>query len=389
MAENTLSENDSFPARADSIKDNKLAERLRETPVIDLDVHVDFYDEEIQQDIADNLKEPYQKQLKYYLSDQTSYGNSGYGSDTWDRDLMGKAPTVLTSVTDPQRDIADILPNEFHIDYPILNPLPEINVIPQADKAVEYMKAINDMLIERFLDGYDQFHGLGTVVPHDPDKSAEEIDRMGKEDQIVGILINTTGVKTPLGDPEYEIMYRAAEDNDLPVVHHAAAAPGVEIDFPILQYELNTYFGNHALTHIFSQLVNLVSLFENGIPEKFPDLDFVFQEAGIAWITQIFRLNREYKERRAELPLLEKTPEEYLRDQFYFGTQPMDEPNDPRYMKQIIDMVGPECLMFATDYPHFDVDNTESFMRHLSGFSDEEVEKVLYKNASNVFGIEV
>lgn len=389
MAEQTDHESDSFPGRSDSIKDNKLADQLRDIPVIDLDVHVDFYHEEIQQDIARNLDNPYRKQLEYYLSDQASYGNSGYASDTWDRDLMGKAPTVLTSVTDPDEDIKQVLPNEFHIDYPILNPLPEINVIPQAAKAVEYMKSINDMLIERFLDGYDQFYGLGTVVPHDPDKSAEEIDRMGKEDQIVGILINTTGVKTPVGDPKYEIMYRAAEDNDLPVVHHAAAAPGVEIDFPILQQGMNTYFGNHALTHIFCQLLAMTSLLENGIPEKFPDLDFVFQEAGIAWITQMFRLNREYKERRAELPFLQKTPEEYIRDQFYFGTQPMDEPNDSRYMKQIIEMVGAESLMFATDYPHFDVDNTETFMRHLSNFSDDEKRKVLYGNASDVFGIEV
>lgn len=389
MAEQPEQQDETFPSRSAEVKDNNLAKQLQETPVIDLDVHVDFYHEDIQHDIAKHLKDPYGKQLEYYLSDQSSYGNSGYASDTWDRDLMGKAPTVLTSVTDPEEDLKQVLPNEFHIDYPILNPLPEINVIPQSAKAVEYMHAINDMLIERFLDGYDDFYGLGTVVPHNAHKSAEEIDRMGNEDQIVGILINTTGVKTPLGDPQYDVMYKAAEDNDLPMVHHAAAAPGVEIDFPILQHDMNSYFGNHALTHIFCQLLNLTSLMENGVPEKFPDLDFVFQEAGIAWITQMFRLNREYKERKAELPLLEKTPEEYIRDQFYFGTQPMDEPNDARHMKQIIEMVGPESLMFATDYPHFDVDNTETFLRHLSNFSDEEKQRVLHGNASEVFGIEV
>jgi len=114
------------------------------------------------------------------------------------------------------------------------------------------------------------------------------------------VFFNSSGVKTPLGDPKYDPIYRAAEDNGLPVVYHGAAAPGLALDFPIIQHEMQTYMANHTLAHVYSQMLTLTSLFENGTPAKFPDIDFVFQEAGVAWLSLIFRLNRDYKQRRAK-----------------------------------------------------------------------------------------
>lgn len=379
----------SFPERAAASKDNQQMKKLEDTTVIDIDVHISFYADEIQRDIAQRLDKPYSKQLKYYLDEGSTYGYSGWASDTWDRDLMGKAPTTLAEVTEPHEDIREILSKEFHVDYPIIDPLPDLNTIKQNDKAVAIMRATNEMLIERFLDEDEDMYGLLTLIPHDPDACAEEIDRLASEDQIVGAFWNTSGVRTPLGDPQYDVVYQAAEDAGIPLVYHGAATPGMEIDFPILQYEMNTYFGNHSLTHVFSQLMNLTSLIENGIPEKFPDLDFIFKEVGISWITQMYRLNREYKERKPEIPLLEKTPEKYIRDQFYISTQPLEEPEDERHIKQLLEMVGADMLMFSTDYPHFDFDSTESFLQKLSNFSGEEQEKILHKNASEVYGIDV
>jgi phosphoribosylaminoimidazole-succinocarboxamide synthase len=59
--------------------------------------------------------------------------------------------------------------------------------------------------------------------PQNPDKTAEELDRIGDEKQIVGALFMNTGSNPPLGDPDYDIIYQAAEDNGLPVAYHAAA----------------------------------------------------------------------------------------------------------------------------------------------------------------------
>ncbi|WP_284010653.1 amidohydrolase family protein [Haloarcula pelagica] len=382
-------QSDSLAERSDQARQNPLADQLADVPVIDMDVHTSFRHEAIQRDMLDHLDDPYRQEVEYYLQPDTSSYDGLYPTDNYNRDLNGKLPTELMQVTDPQEDIDDVLSNEFHVDYPIVNMLPELNMVRQTDKAVAFNRAANNVLIERFLDGQENFRGLASVVPHDPAASAEEIDRVAKEDQICGVFLNSTGVKTPLGDQRYDPIYRAAEDNDLPVVYHGAAAPGLALDFPIIQHEMQTYMANHALGHVYSQMLTLTSLFENGTPAKFPDLEFVFQEAGIAWLSLIFRLNREYKQRRSEVPLLEKTPEQYVRDQFYFATQPLDEPDDSTMMKQLIEMWGPDVLMFATDHPHFDIDNTEALLKYLGDFTEEERNKVLYKNSADVFDIDV
>lgn len=380
---------DSLAERSQQSRSNPLAKQLEEVPVIDMDVHTSFRHEEIQRDMLKHLEDPYSKEVEYYLQPDHSSYDGLYPTDNWNRDLNGKLPTELMQVTDPQEDIEEVLSREFHVDYPIVNMLPELNMVQQTDKALALNRATNNVLVERFLDGQDNFRGLASVVPHDPVKSAEEVDRMAQEDQICGVFINSTGVKTPLGDPQYDPIYQAAEDNGLPIVFHGAAAPGLALDFPILQHELKTYMANHALAHIYSQFLNLTSLFENGTPAKFPSLDFVFQEAGVAWLSLIFRLNREYKQRRSEVPLLDKTPEKYVRDQFYFATQPLDEPDDDGMMKQLIEMWGGDVLMFATDHPHFDIDNTEALLKYMNDFSEEERDKVLYGNSAEVFDIDV
>jgi hypothetical protein len=389
MSEHTDESPDTMARRGESAKQNRLAKALRDVPVIDMDVHVSFRHEEVQRAMLDHLEEPYRRQLEYNLRPDKSSYDGTYPTDNWDRDLSGTNPTELMQVTKPEEDILEVLSDEFHVNYPIVNMLPELNTVQQTDKALALNRAANDVLVERFLEGQERIRGVASVVPHDPRKAAEEIHRMADDERIVGVFMNTSGVKTPLGDPQYDPIYRAAEDTGLPMVYHGAAAPGLALDFPILQHELNTYFANHALGHVYSQMLTLTSLIENGVPEKFPGLDFVFQEVGIAWLSLVFRLNREYKQRRSEVPLLEKTPEEYVRDQFYFATQPMDEPNDARHMKQLLETWGGDTLMFATDHPHFDIDNTEALMKFLQSFPEDERNDILYGNAAEVFDIDV
>ena len=65
----------------------------------------------------------------------------------------------------------------------------------------------------------------------DPEAAAEEIYRMADEKQYIGVFIDNTGPNPPLGDPRYDVVYRAAEDKGLPVSYHAYDS-GFIVDFP-------------------------------------------------------------------------------------------------------------------------------------------------------------
>jgi predicted TIM-barrel fold metal-dependent hydrolase len=187
-----------------------------------------------------------------------------------------------------------------------------------------------------------------------------------------------------------DAIYDAAEENDLAVAFHGSAAPTFRYDFPIQNQGLERFLEVHTLAHLWQSSLALTSLIVQGVPEKFPDLNFVFLEAGISWAPyMMWRLNKEYSIRRSEAPLLEKSPEAYLREQFYFASQPLGEPNDPTHMQQMIDIMGTDSIMFASDYPHWDFDHPDELGTHLrTTFTEAERTQVLNETPKEVFGLD-
>jgi predicted TIM-barrel fold metal-dependent hydrolase len=308
-------------------------------------------------------------------------------SGMWDPLLGGKIER--RSLTDPDQ-VRTELCEEFGIDHPILNTIPLLTLLPSRDLAVAVMRAHNDILLEEYLDAHDEFLGVAALASQDPEAAAEELDRLGDEPQIVGAFLMTSGAHPQLGHPDYDAVYEAAADNDLPIVYHAAATSTFEHEFPLHNRGFEQFMPVHTLSHMWSLTATMASLIVNGVPEKFPGLNFVFLEAGLSWVPyMMFRLNKEYSMRRSEAPLLTRSPEEYIRDSFYFASQPLGEPNEPDHLHQILGIIGAENIMFASDYPHWDFDHPDALDKHLRAHLDaEQREQVLRQTPVEAFGLE-
>lgn len=348
-----------------------------ESTVVDTDVHLSIPFEEL----AEYCEEPYRSITKHPT--YTPVHRSG-----WDRYLGGKIESEKANVRTAD-DLYETVCVEFGIDHPLINAFPVLNSVPEDDRAVALMGAYNDYLIEHYLDDYDAFRGLCTVAIQDPAAAAEEIDRMSSERAIEGVYLLNSGAQPPLGDPEYDILYRAAEDHGLHVAYHASAGAPFAKDFPIQDTHFNRFLENHVLAHPWAHMMTMTSLLVNGTPAKFPDLNFSFLEAGVGWVPyMMFRLNKEYAMRRSEAPLLERSPESYIRDQFYFSTQPVGEPDDHEDLETLIDLVGADSLMLSTDYPHWDFDHPSALETQLSRLSDPKTrEQILANTAIEAFDL--
>lgn len=285
-------------------------------------------------------------------------------------------------------DAVESFKEEYRIDHPIVNTFEPLDKFSDRDVAVDLMRGYNNYLLDNVLDSNDDILGLAGIVLSKPEAAVEEIERLADEKQIVGAYVGNNGVNPPPGDPKYDAVYQALEDHGLPVVFHANA-DGFVYDFPVQNQGFSKYLECHALAHMWYQSKAVVSLITQGVPEKFPDLNIVILEAGLSWIPYVmFRLNREYAMRKQEAPLLQQSPEEYIRDSFYFASQPLGEPNNPDHFDSIINIIGSDSLLFASDYPHWDFDHPRAFDKHLrSQFTSEEREKILYKNPKEAFGL--
>lgn len=240
-----------------------------------------------------------------------------------------------------------------------------------------------DYMLDQVVDPDAGIHTMIVAPYQDPEATVELIDRVGDEDGIVGVCMITAGPEPPLGNRKYDPIYAAAERRGLPVIFHSGGSS--LDDFSVRGYE--KFIETHTLGFLWSNMAQMVSLVVQGVPEKFPDLDIAFQESGLFWVpTMMHRLDAEYLKRQSEAPLLERRPSAYMQE-FYYGTQPLEIPDDESRLEATIeDIGGAEQIMYASDYPHWDYDR-QTAITDREFLTDDEKARILGGTAKKVFGL--
>lgn len=250
-------------------------------------------------------------------------------------------------------------------------------------RAIELARGAISYLLDEVVDPDE---GVYTALPmpwQDVEGALELFDEFKDERGICAICLITAGAEPPLGNRTYEPIYAAAEAADLPVIFHTGGS-GLD-NYHLKGYE--KFIETHTLGFLEGNMSQITSIVIQGIPEKFPDLDIIFQESGIMYIPMImYRLDEEYLKRPSEAPLLNRRPSEYIKE-MYFGTQPMEQPPDLEYFEKTLEVIdAPSQLMYASDFPHWDFDRP-SVIEEIPFLSEAEKDRILGGNARGVFGI--
>ena len=99
------------------------------------------------------------------------------------------------------------------------------------------------------------------------------------------------------------------------------------------------------------------------------------------------RLDKEYLERRREVPLLKERPSHIMR-RFFYGTQPIEEPERRADVVALFELFdGENQAMFASDWPHHDFDHPQHMLS--LPFTPEARRKIMGANAARFFGLDV
>jgi len=356
---------------------------LTDVTVVDVDVHI----HETPAALAPHCAMPWRKSLEHLSTIPHRY-----------LDIPGFAPHFnpwapfpqsggnrRQIVTSPQQMRQDL--DDLGVDIGILFPdaFLTLGLLPQADYAVALAEAYNRWLIHEWLDGNNRLKGAVIAPPQNPRAAAAEIRRYAGHRHIVAVYLPTSGVDPLYGHRSYDPIYDAAQETGLPVFLHSVQA--IHPLFPFNLHRFETVFGVHSLVHIFSLIVNLVSIIETGVPVRFPDLKIACTEGGIAWVPWLMlRLDKEYIERRRDVPFLKDRPSVYLK-QMYFATQPIEEPEHMRDMATLLSLFnGEDTVMFASDWPHHDFDHPRKVLQ--IPLPDEVQRKIMGRNAIRLLKIE-
>ncbi|NDK31974.1 amidohydrolase family protein [Nesterenkonia haasae] len=220
--------------------------------------------------------------------------------------------------------------------------------------------AMNDWVARTWLT-YDPRMRTAIVVPTElPERAAAEIHRMAPNPKVTGVLIAWNPFGKPLGHPVYEPIWRAAEEEGLPIIIHGAAG---ETEGGLAQTTAGGLPGSRLEWHTLLQqptLAHLASFVVHGTFEKFPGLKVLVLETGLAWIPNFFwRLDAHHQEMRAESDWVRRLPSEYLRDHVKFSTQPFELTPRKEQLIEFFEAFGgmDQLLCFSSDYPHWDADD--------------------------------
>ena len=131
----------------------------------------------------------------------------------------------------------------------------------------------------------------------------------------------------------------------------------------------------------------VASLILEGVFERYPDLKIVMIEAGFGWMPSLgWRLDKNWKQLKAEVPHLKKAPSEYLRQHFWVSTQPMEEAEEPEHLIDTMNWVGWDRIMFASDYPHWDFD--DPLLALPPNLDDDRRAKIFSENARALYRLD-
>lgn len=279
--------------------------------------------------------------------------------------------------------------DDHGVDYAVLTPGINVSLptVQHSQTAVALGDAYNNWLVDEVLGKSDRLKGTLVVSHQNPRKFADQIDDYGSEDHVVGVQFPPSGPLPPLGDDYYDPIYEAAKKQGLPIAMHAGNADGIN-HFPALRKWNETFAESHALTFPFAHMWQLTTMLYRGVPERFPDLEFVLQESGIGWLPyMMWRLDDHYMEMSQELPQVQRRPSAYVREKFSIATQPLGLAEHPEYIGWTIQMIGADNVVFASDHPHPDFDAPADVVRQLrAALDDDQVRQIMGANARRVFG---
>jgi uncharacterized protein len=270
--------------------------------------------------------------------------NSGFRLDSW--------PAGGFPGSDLQM-VRDQLLDEYGVDHGVLIPLQGQSWgAEQPHFAAGLCRALNDWLVEEWLDPEPRLRSSIAVPIESPDLAAAEIARRADDPRFVQVLLSTGG-ESGYGNRRYWPIYRAAVEAGRPVAAHTG---GLEqhrgAGWPSFYLEEHVWNGN-------TMAALLISMLCEGVFDEFPDLQLICVEGGIAWAGPLmWALDAGWAQLREDVPHLRRPPSEYVREHVWFTTQPIEEPADPRDLSVALDLIGmDERIMFASDYPHWDFDS--------------------------------
>jgi predicted TIM-barrel fold metal-dependent hydrolase len=347
----------------------------RHTPVIDASVHIFARSNK---DLRSFMREPFlSRGFPDYEMDWYGAPGGEYAEGTDERGYPGSDPEL----------VARHLFDERGVDIAILHPMTR-GIMPDRHLGTAIAAAHNEMMVSRWLDHDEfgeKFRGTIRVSPDDVRGAIREIDNYKGHPRVVQIGIPLQS-RDLYGKPQYWPLWEAAAAANLPVAVHIEVGAGVA-SAPTPSGNTRTY-EQYVSFMALNYLYHLMNMIAEGVFERMPTLKFVWADGAADLVTPfIWRMDCFGRPHLEQTPWAPRMPSDYLPGHVYFIQGSLDGPGDTEFAGEWFSFTGKEdMVMFGSSYPHWQLAELKAIP---SGFTAEQRDKLCWRNAAQLYGIDV
>jgi uncharacterized protein len=293
-----------------------------------------------------------------------------------------RRPQPTTGMFDPVQRIKDMdlegIDTAVNFGATVFLSLP---FLENHDLACAIARAYNTWLAGYCRTEPRRLKGIALVAMQEPAEAVKELTRCVRELGFVGVAVAGHSAGRNLDHPDFYPFYAKAEELGVPVcVHVGSGRPAAAAE------RFDNPFFVHATTHAFEQMIGVMCIVGGGILERYPKLKVVFLEAGAGWVPYwMERLDEHYEYMAPAVPLMKKPFSEYMRsEQVYYSFEP-----DEHTLNFVMDYVGEDRLVFASDYNHGDskFPHTVEAVTGRKNLSESQMHKLMGDNAARLYNI--
>jgi predicted TIM-barrel fold metal-dependent hydrolase len=278
------------------------------------------------------------------------------------------------------------------IDYMVVYPTAGLltTAVPELAPATAaaYRRAYNNWLHDFCSAAGGRVFGAASVDLRDAEEAAREARRCVNQFGFKAVHINPVPVgKHRLYDKFYEPLWNTLEELDVPLAIHTGT--GTAADEMLYHYLPGLRTAQTTVAFTIGNMLASTALIMGGVLERHPKLRVVHLESGAGWVP--FWLDRLAASvqggfRGLDIPGLKLHPVEYFQRQCYISA----DPDDPG-IKQVIDVLGDDNIVTATDFAHPEGRRYAWAVKELlelRGVSTGSKRKIMWDNALKLYSIE-
>jgi len=281
-------------------------------------------------------------------------------------------------------DLLDQENLEKTVLYPTIGLLWECEVT-DPEISLAYQRAYNRWIADFCRDSGGRLVPIAHLGLLDPEGAAQELERAVADGCRGGFVAPYTHSQKPLGHPDHDALWSRAAALGVPLAIHPTFEPfwAAPVRFKKLGPAREFHYNVMLKQGVQQAFLSVVAM---GALDRFPSLRLGILEAGAGWIGSFLdRADAVAETGVGRMAGLKRMPSDSFREQCFISGDP-----DERAVSYVIDHVGADCFMWATDYPHPDHPGTwaPSLERLVAPLSPATRAKLLGGNVSRIYGLD-